>query len=179
LFRKTLTAEYRISVVGSKKTEKDVTKQGEFQMAIDMLTISTMTMEDYEEAFALWTRTAGMGLRSLDDSPQGIQSFLQRNLHTNFVCRIDGVLAGVILSGHDGRRGYIYHAVVDGQHRRQGIGKQMVLRVIDALKGEGIKKAALVVYADNQKGNAFWESMGFLTRQDLHYRNLSLDPANR
>ncbi|MDC7241060.1 MAG: GNAT family N-acetyltransferase [Spirochaetales bacterium] len=143
------------------------------------MNISTMTIDDYHDAFALWNTTAGMGLRSLDDSKQGIEAFLKRNPETSFVCRSsEGELWGVILCGHDGRRGYIYHAAVKESCRNRGIGRSLVDTVKEALEKEGIKKAALVVYADNESGNAFWESLGFTLREDLHYRNLSLDQNN-
>lgn len=140
--------------------------------------ITTMTIADYDEAFCLWSKTEGMGLRSLDDSREGIDSFLKRNPNTNFVCREGKELIGVILSGHDGRRGYIYHAVVHPHHRRKGLGKKLVGEVISSLAQEGIKKVALVVFSNNQKGNEFWESLGFIKRSDLNYRNLAIDPAN-
>jgi ribosomal protein S18 acetylase RimI-like enzyme len=46
-----------------------------------------------------------------------------------------------------------------------------VNRAIEALQNEGIAKVALVVYADNNIGNEFWERMGFAKRPDLVYRN--------
>ena len=73
--------------------------------------IKVMTINDYEELFELWQNTANMGLRSLDDSKEGISCFLKRNPNTNFVVYEDGQLVGAILCGHDGRRGYIYHTV--------------------------------------------------------------------
>ena len=47
--------------------------------------IKVMTINDYEELFELWQNTANMGLRSLDDSKEGIYCFLKRNPNTNFV----------------------------------------------------------------------------------------------
>lgn len=38
---------------------------------------------------------------------------------------------------------------------------------LKALKEQGIHK----VFAHNEKGNAFWEKMGFTQRPDLIYRN--------
>ncbi len=137
-----------------------------------------MTIDDYKDVFKLWTDTEGMGLRALDDSREGIDTFLKRNPNTNFVCRNDDELIGAILSGHDGRRGYIYHAVVKSNYRRLGIGKKLVKEVITALELEGINKVALVVFCNNQKGNAFWESLGFIERNDLNYRNLAINLTN-
>ena len=140
--------------------------------------IRSLTIDDYACVLSLWKRTPGMGLRSLDDSREGISLFLKRNPKTNFILTDGTQVAGAILCGHDGRRGYIYHAVVDEAYRRQGYGKQLVDRVLAALQEEGIKKAALVVFADNLGGNRFWEALGFTCREDLTYRNRTIDPEN-
>ena len=39
---------------------------------------------------------------------------------------------------------------------------------------EGITKTALVAFARNESGNAFWAKMGFTARDDLVYRNRAL-----
>ncbi len=60
-----------------------------------------------------------------------------------------------------------------------GIGKALVERAMEALKQDGIHKAALVVMAGNETGNAFWDSNGFTTREDLIYRNKNLSDLVR
>jgi len=140
--------------------------------------IRIMTMKDYDKVYALWTGTQGMGLRSLDDSSSGIERFLGRNPSSCFVAEEGERLAGAILCGHDGRRGYIYHAAVHPDFRRQGIGRALVEAALGALRAEGISKVALVVFETNENGNKFWESMGFSKRDDLVYRNKSLGNEN-
>lgn len=137
-----------------------------------------MKISDYEEVFKLWTSTAGIGMRNLDDSRDGIEKFLKRNPSTNFVAVEDDEIIGSILCGHDGRRAYVYHAVVDKKHRGRGIGKKMVDAVVSALKQEGMNKAALVVFGNNEIGNGFWSSLGWEQRRDLNYYNLSLNDEN-
>lgn len=137
-----------------------------------------MKMSDYKDAFDLWMATDGMGLRSLDDSEKGIEKFLLRNPNTNYICCLDGKLIGLMLCGHDGRRAYIYHAVVAKEYRGRGIGKTLLDNVTKAVIGEGIHKIALVVYAHNQLGNKFWEAQGYTTREDLTYRNKSANDLN-
>lgn len=138
-----------------------------------------MTVEDYDRVYALWINTPGMGLNDVDDSREGIMRYLLRNPNTCFVAEVDGVIAGVILSGHDGRRGYIHHTAVATTHRRQGIGSQLVGQAIAALKVEGISKVALVVFSRNELGDAFWAQQGFTSREDLIYRNKSLIAMER
>lgn len=140
--------------------------------------IRLLTIEDYEKVYELWTNTKGMGMRSLDDSYEGIEKFLKRNPTTSFVAEENNKLVGVILCGHDGRRGYIYHTAVNPDYRRKGLGEALVSTALEALKNEGINKAALVVFSSNDVGNKFWESIGFEKREDLTYRNISINKDN-
>jgi len=140
--------------------------------------IKTMTIDDYDDVYKLWTSEKSVGLRSLDDSKEGIRKFLNRNPDTCFTAAVDNKIIGCIMCGNDGRRAYIYHAMVHKDYRGNGIGKKMLDTAISALKKEGINKAALVVYAHNELGNRFWEREGFTTREDLVYRNKSLNEDN-
>lgn len=98
--------------------------------------IRVMTIDDYDQIYALWHRIRGFGLRSVDDSREGIQRFLKRNPTTSVVAVIDGDVVGAILCGHDGRRGCLYHVCVDEAYRMRGIGKAMVVAAMEALKEE-------------------------------------------
>lgn len=138
------------------------------------MTIREMVTSDYEKVYDLWIHTTGMGLNNLDDSEEGIAKFLKRNPSTCFVAEQEGKIIGVILAGHDGRRGFIYHTTVNQEYRKQGIGKELADHALDALEKEGIHKVALVVFDRNQLGNAFWENQGFTIRNDLVYRNKSI-----
>ncbi|WP_209511127.1 GNAT family N-acetyltransferase [Sedimentibacter acidaminivorans] len=140
--------------------------------------IENFVIEDYENAYKLWTNTKGMGMRSLDDSKDGIAKFLTRNPSTNFVAKINNEIIGVILSGHDGRRGYIYHASVNVNYRNQGVGTKLLEAVYKSMKEEGINKVALVVFKTNDIGNTFWKSSGLEERNDLNYYNISLNSQN-
>lgn len=133
--------------------------------------IATMTTDDYDEAYALWSATPGMGLNAHDDSREGIGRFLARNPRTCLVARREGRLVGVLLAGHDGRRGHLYHAAVLPEERGRGVSRALVEAAMEALAAEGIAKASLVVFSDNALGNAFWERLGFGARPDLVYRN--------
>lgn len=143
------------------------------------MNIRLMKIEDFSACYDLWLRTPGMGLNSIDDSAEGIGRYLKRNPNTCFVAEEDGRLVGVILAGHDGRRGHISHTAVDGAYQRRGIGRQLVEHAMAALEAEGIIKVNLVVFSHNEKGNAFWEKLGFPVRTDLIYRNKSIRTAVR
>lgn len=142
--------------------------------------VRKLKISDYEAAFSFWQSIsmARRGMRTMDDSEEGIARFLERNPNTCFIAEENGGITGTILAGHDGRRGYIYHAAVDERYRRQGVGKALVNAAVKALKSERINKVALVAFKDNVNGNAFWENIGFTERNDLVYRNLSINDNN-
>ena len=143
------------------------------------MNIRLMTMADYPAAYALWLRTPGMGLKDLDDGPEGTGRFLRRNPGTCFVVEEEGQIVGTILAGHDGRRGHLHHAAVDVRRQRQGIGSALVARAMAALEQEGIHKVTLVVFARNRAGNAFWEKQGFALREDILIRDKSIHQMTR
>lgn len=144
-----------------------------------MVHIRIMTIEDYEGTYDLWIHTPGMGLNSTDDSREGIEQYLRRNPTSSFVAEVEGKIIGVIMSGHDGRRGFIHHTAVLPEYRKQGIAKRLVEKAMDALEKEGIHKVALVAFERNEVGNGFWEKMGFTARNDLVYRNKNIHELQR
>ncbi len=140
--------------------------------------IRAFDKKDYNAVYQLWRNTPGVGLRSMDDSREGIEIFLLRNPSTNFVAEEDGQIIGSALSGHDGRRGYLYHICVTEENRRRATGRQLVEHVITAMKAENITKLALVCFQKNETGNGFWRSHGWTERTDLNYYTVSISDDN-
>ena len=138
-----------------------------------------MTAEDYRGVYDLWIHTPGMGLNTTDDSEEGIRKYLTRNPTTSFVAEDCGKIVGVIMAGHDGRRGSIHHTAVLPEYRGKQIGKTLVKYAMQALEQEGIHKVALVAFEKNEAGNGFWEKMGFTVREDLVYRNKNIHELER
>ncbi len=137
-----------------------------------------MTIDDYEQVYTLWKQIHGFGIRSVDDSREGIARFLKRNPDTSVVAVEDGKIVGAILCGHDGRRGCMYHVCVDADYRMRGIGKSMVVFAMEALKKEKINKVSLIAFTKNDIGNAFWKEIGWTKRLDLNYYDFTLNEEN-
>ncbi len=140
-------------------------------------TIKKVTLEDYDAIFDLWNSTdqSRRALNPVDDSREGIERYLKRNPNTCFAAVMDGKIIGVILTGHDGRRGLIHHMCVHPDYRRRGIAGQLVETAEKALMEEGIHKIFGLVFKDNDAANVFWEQRGYSLRTNLNYRNKSLD----
>ena len=135
-----------------------------------IMQIRKMLLNDYYSVYSLWVNTPGIGLNDTDDSEAGIKKYLLRNPDTCFVAEKDGEIIGVILSGHDGRRGLIYHLAVKVINRECGIGSTLLEYAIEALKSEGIAKIYIIVFKHNASGNAFWEKRGFSIPDESLYR---------
>lgn len=143
------------------------------------MVIKKMKKDDYDEVYRLWTATPGMGLNDIDDSWEGIEKFLKRNPETCFTAFLEEQMVGVIMAGHDGRRGHIYHMAVSVSSRKNGIGTALLDKVLTALRDEGIIKVSLVAFEKNEIGNSFWEKRGFGLREDLCYRDKMIPDATR
>jgi len=136
------------------------------------MTIRTMTIDDYDDVYALWDSLPGIGLHGHEDSREGMAYYLRRNPETCFVAEEGGALIGAVLCGNDGRRGYINHLAVAQEHQGRGLGRALVNKCLEAMRGEGILKCSFVTYRDNIEGNAFWDAIGSVRRDDCLYRNL-------
>ena len=140
--------------------------------------IRIMTIADYDGVRDLLMKIKGVGIRTIDDSREGVEQFLKRNPTTSVVAVEDGKIVGSILCGHDGRRGCFYHVCVDEKYRMRGIGKSMVVKAMEALKAENINKVSLIAFTQNDIGNAFWNEIGWTKREDLNYYDFTLNEAN-
>jgi len=139
--------------------------------------IRLVTIDDYDAIFDLWNSTeqSRRALNPVDDSREGIDRYLKRNPSTCFAAARGDQIIGVILTGHDGRRGIIHHMCVHPDFRRMGIASRLVSTAEEALKREGIQKVFGLVFIDNDRANAFWEKQGYSLRTNLNYRNKSLN----
>ena len=140
--------------------------------------IREMTIEDYEQVYELWTDIKGFGIRSIDDSREGVERFLKRNPTTSVVAVQNGLIIGNIPCGHDGRTGCFYHVCVAPGDRKHGIGYRMVRTAMEALQREGVSKISLIAFKNNEVGNAFWQGIGWTEREDVNSYEFILNEEN-
>jgi len=133
-----------------------------------------MTLADYDEVYALWAASEGIGLSSAD-SREAIGAFLQRNPGLAFVAVDGDVIAGAVICGTDGRRGYLHHLAVRSSHKRQGIGRRLAQACLNRLREQGIEKCHIFVYRENHSARRFWESVGWVERVELVLMTKTLD----
>jgi ribosomal protein S18 acetylase RimI-like enzyme len=125
-----------------------------------------MTIADYDAVIALLTATSGVRLRDAD-SRAATARYLERNPELSFVAFVDGRMAGCVMCGHDGRRGYLQHLAVTPSHRRSGIGSALVEACLAKLESLGIRKTHIDVLVENQPAHDFWRHLGWQKRDDI------------
>lgn len=128
--------------------------------------IRPMTIEDYDEIYAMWQITTK---RALDeaDSREGIESYLSRNEGMSMVAVDGDEIVGTVLAGHDGRIGFIHHMAVRPDYRRKHIGQQLADAACRNISEAGIGKIQIYCYHDNTAGQEFWRSLGFERTENI------------
>lgn len=132
-----------------------------------MASIRAMTLADHAPIIARLQAAPGLSLRDAD-SHEATARYLARNPGLSFVAEDGGAIVGCLMSGHDGRRGYLQHLFVEDGHRRQGIAAALVRHCLDALAREGIFKSHVEVFTTNEVALAFWAAQGWHRRADIH-----------
>lgn len=90
---------------------------------------------------------------------------IQREL---FLVAIEGDrVAGTIMAGYDGHRGWLYKLAVDPNARRCGIGTHLVRAAEAGLHALGCVKINLQVRLSNEQVASFWRRLGYETQPIL------------
>jgi N-acetylglutamate synthase len=129
-------------------------------------TIRVMTIDDYDAVIELMNQTPGVSVREAD-SREAVARYLDRNPSLSFVACAHDTLVGCVMSGHDGRRGYLQHLLVLPEHRGRGIGSTLVNRCLDALGDLGIQKSHVDVFKTNVTAAHYWTHQGWKLRTDI------------
>jgi ribosomal protein S18 acetylase RimI-like enzyme len=73
----------------------------------------------------------------------------------------DGVLTGTAMVGHDGHRGWVYYLAVRSDHRRAGLGRDLMNASERWLVQRDVPKINLMVRTTNSAVIAFYEALGY------------------
>jgi ribosomal protein S18 acetylase RimI-like enzyme len=84
-----------------------------------------------------------------------------------FVAEDNHEIIGTVIAGFDGHRGWLYSLAMLPQHRRKGIGTQLVKKAIEELKKLGCLKVNLQINSDNTEVVEFYKKNGFLVEDRI------------
>ena len=140
-------------------------------MSPDGIRIRQLGQEDYDALREIWRRAGLHTIRARGrDSREAFARQLESKLQTALGLEVDGRLVAVVLTTHDGRKGWINRLAVDPAHRRKGHAARLVAAAEEVLRGQGLQVMAALVEEENQASLALFRRLGY-TEIDpgIHY----------
>lgn len=80
---------------------------------------------------------------------------------------IDGKLVASAMGGYEGHRGWVYYLGIDPEHRRHGLGKQIMTAIEKKLLEMDCPKINLQVRAGNTRALNFFRKIGYNTEERI------------
>jgi ribosomal protein S18 acetylase RimI-like enzyme len=124
------------------------------------LTVRSAVAEDEQAVVALWRAS---DLVAPYNDPVADFRFAKAGPCSDVLVAVDadGAIAGSVMVGHDGHRGWLYYVAARPASRSTGVGRQVVQAAEDWLRRRGVWKAQLLVRDTNTKVVGFYEHLGF------------------
>jgi len=140
------------------------------------MNIRQLTIEDYDRIVEIWN-LARVSHRPLGrDARELFQLEIDQSTAVFLGAESDGVLVGVVLGTHDGRKGWINRLAVLPEYRSRGIGKALAIEVEHRLNDFGIQIVTCLIEGGNDASERFFESLGYVSHPDITYYSKRQSP---
>lgn len=120
--------------------------------------ISRAGAGDGAAVVALW-RDCGL-TRPWNDPDADFALALASGASAVLVARDGAAVAGSVMVGFDGHRGWVYYLAVSPAARRGGIGRALMAAAEEWLRARGAPKIQFMVREDNDAALGFYEALG-------------------
>ena len=125
------------------------------------MTFKTITIEDHARLLPFWKENYFVNEL---DACEPFHIFLEKNPNLSLLIEKNGEIIGSALGSFDGRRGYIQKLVISKEYRKQGIGKQLVDKMIKKLRAVG---ALYIPINPEECVVPFYKKCGFTTSDSI------------
>jgi len=133
------------------------------------LTVVHLTADDYEAVRAIW-EAAGLPVKPGGrDSREQFVRQMAGDLQAVIGVKQGGELVGVVLTTHDGRKGWINRLAVRPEHRRKGIARQLIDEAERTLRAQGMQIIAALIEDGNAASLELFEQAGYSDFRGIHY----------
>lgn len=137
--------------------------------------IRALTLDAYDDIVRVW-QSSGLKFRPTGrESREAMAKQMAFGVQIILGAYVDGVLAGVVLATHDGRKGWINRLGVAQAYQQQGIGRALVQAADRLLREQGMSVVAALVEHDNAASLSLFKSEGFVLH-DFYYLTRRDDP---
>jgi len=121
--------------------------------------LRTYRPSDHDALVSLWSR-CGL-LRPWNDPSRDIQRKLAHDSCGLLVLEADDCLAGAVMAGYDGHRGWVNYLAVDPAYQGRGLGRLLMHEAERRLLAAGCPKINLQVRTPNEHAVAFYRHLGY------------------
>jgi ribosomal protein S18 acetylase RimI-like enzyme len=143
----------------------------------DAVNLKRLTLDDYPDLIDLWRRCGLASIRPDGrDSRQALAAQLASGSVSILALEEDGLAAAVLVS-HDGRKGWINRLAVAPESRGRGLGRQLLRRAEEELRGKGIGVIAVLVERENEASLSLFGREGYAPAEDIRYLSKRDDPS--
>ncbi len=125
-----------------------------------LLSVRPADTDDETAIVALWR---ACDLVAPHNDPVSDFRFAKRGANSDVLVAVDenGGIAGSVMVGHDGHRGWLYYVAARPTSRGAGVGRIVVKAGEDWLRARGVVKVQLLVRETNTEVAGFYEHIGF------------------
>lgn len=128
--------------------------------------VRSLSLADYDAMIAVWTAAGNHVSRR--EAPDAFAAQMNSGLQRALGAFMEGVLVGVALVTHDGRKGWINRLGVRPEYQRRGVGRALIAESERVITGMGLEITAALVEHDNPASLALFQSMGYRLHE-VHY----------
>jgi ribosomal protein S18 acetylase RimI-like enzyme len=128
-------------------------------MANTPFVIRTYRAADEDDVVALW-QTCNL-TRPWNDPRRDIARKLTQQPELFLVAVLDNTIAGTLMAGFDGHRGWVWYLGVLPEFRRNGMARALMGEAERRLTALGCPKLNLQVRSSNQEVLAFYRALGY------------------
>jgi ribosomal protein S18 acetylase RimI-like enzyme len=125
----------------------------------DHLNIRAATGSDRVAVIALW-QAAGL-TRPWNDPGSDFDLALANPTSTILLAHDEAGLAGSVMAGFDGHRGWVYYLATAPDRLKHGIGGALMAAAEDWLRQLGCPRVRLMVRDDNLAARGFYRAIGY------------------
>lgn len=133
------------------------------------ISIRPLAAADYGAVCAVW-QAAGIEAKLTGrDALEPFVKQLECYPTTYLGAEAAGLLVGVVMGTHDGRKGWINRVAVHPDWQRRGIGRMLMQACEEALRDCGIEIISALIEQGNETSRRLFEHCGYVDDVAVHY----------
>ena len=125
-----------------------------------MVDVRAARSEDLKPVLQLWAHGRSEHATT-SDRPVDVERLIDDGPGLLLVAESGGEIVGALIAAWDGWRGNMYRLAVRSDHRRRGIGLQLVQAGERYLRSQGARRITALIAFDDDTAVNFWEQAGY------------------